>query len=378
MGWNNSIDESALDTQRVSSRADTSSGQTYTGYYRPRPRAPQPLTAPPKVKPFKPMPTRRIPSRRTSRSSPTSRGPGRSCAPMWWWMEWKSRFVKGIKKVPVRAKDANTCTCAPSRCKEKPCNQKHGAHQHPTRTWMQLDRPPPESQVPQMEASVQEVPQPLTPPPGVFSIHSDGRFFLDSFLRQKRPNFPCMQAPSSRLHSTFGFRVGLGHPRRTITLSKFSELLGNGLLGGVWSAPPCREYSRLKLRPGGPPALRTPEEPEGKANLSALQTLQLQEQEEIHHRGLTNFVCSTQPRGCGRMGNTSFSDGITAERQHRYASGLECHMCTCGSMPMGVCFTQNPGLCVRMMLKLHPWQDGAHVNLPIQVLQVKGRQKGHF
>lgn len=31
-----------------------------------------------------------------------------------------------------------------------------------------------------------------------------------------------------------------------------------------------------------------------------------------------------------------------------------------------------------MMQKLHPWQDGAHVNLPIQVLQAKGHHKGHL
>ena len=29
------------------------------------------------------------------------------------------------------------------------------------------------------------------------------------------------------------------------------------LIGAIWSAPPCKEYSRLKLRPGGPKALRT-------------------------------------------------------------------------------------------------------------------------
>lgn len=135
-----------------------------------------------------------------------------------------------------------------------------------------------------MEVSVQEVPQPLSPPPGVFSIHSDGRFFLDLFSGRNAPIFHACKLLQVDCISPLDFELGWD----ILDDNNFEQILRaawNGFLGGVWSAPPCREYSRLKLRPGGPPALRTPEEPEGKANLSALQTLQLQEQEEIHHRG---------------------------------------------------------------------------------------------
>ena len=37
------------------------------------------------------------------------------------------------------------------------------------------------------------------------------------------------------------------------------RLAWSGLVGLIILAPPCKEFSRLKLRAGGPKALRTPE-----------------------------------------------------------------------------------------------------------------------
>ena len=59
----------------------------------------------------------------------------------------------------------------------------------------------------------------------------------------------------------------------------------NGFVGGLWSAPPCREYSRLKLRQPGPKPLRTPDHPYGRLDLTASEQLRLQTQETIHSRG---------------------------------------------------------------------------------------------
>lgn len=56
----------------------------------------------------------------------------------------------------------------------------------------------------------------------------------------------------------------------------------NGFVGGLWSAPPCREYSRLKLRQPGPKPLRTPDHPYGRLDLTASEQLRLQTQETIH------------------------------------------------------------------------------------------------
>ena len=109
-----------------------------------------------------------------------------------------------------------------------------------------------------MEVSVQEVPQPLSPPPGVFSIHSDGRFFLDLFSGRNAPIFHACKLLQVDCISPLDFELGWD----ILDDNNFEQILRaawNGFLGGVWSAPPCREYSRLKLRPGGPPALRTPQ-----------------------------------------------------------------------------------------------------------------------
>ena len=135
-----------------------------------------------------------------------------------------------------------------------------------------------------MEKTDQLVPRPLTPPPGVFSVPSAGRFFVDLFSGKNAPIFNACQLLEVDVMEPLDCELGWD----ILDDENFECILHaawNGFLGGVWSAPPCREYSRLKLRPGGPPALRTPEEPEGKDNLSALQVFHLQEQEEIHDRG---------------------------------------------------------------------------------------------
>ena len=53
-------------------------------------------------------------------------------------------------------------------------------------------------------------------------------------------------------------------------------------------APPCENYSRLKLRPGGPEALRTPQYMNGVPGLSPSQRKKLLDSKTIHDR------CSAQ------------------------------------------------------------------------------------
>ena len=128
------------------------------------------------------------------------------------------------------------------------------------------------------------IPHPISPPPGTFALPTLGRFFLDLFSGKNAPLFEActiLQVDAiAPLDIEFGFDI-----LQDENFERILHAAWNGFLGGVWSAPPCREYSRLKLRPGGPPALRTPSEPEGRGDLSPLQVLHLQEQEEIHHRG---------------------------------------------------------------------------------------------
>ena len=63
------------------------------------------------------------------------------------------------------------------------------------------------------------------------------------------------------------------------------RLAWSGLIGAVWSAPPCKEYSRLKLRPGGPKALRTPEHMGGVPGLTEDEQRRVDQSKAIHDRG---------------------------------------------------------------------------------------------
>lgn len=59
------------------------------------------------------------------------------------------------------------------------------------------------------------------------------------------------------------------------------RICSSGLIAYGAGAPNCGEYSRLKLRPGGPPALRTPENLSGVPNLSAESLEKVQQSFEI-------------------------------------------------------------------------------------------------
>ena len=63
------------------------------------------------------------------------------------------------------------------------------------------------------------------------------------------------------------------------------KLCWSGCIGLLMGAPPCKEYSRLKMKPGGPPALRTPEYMDGVPSLTPSQLQKVRDSEEIHRRG---------------------------------------------------------------------------------------------
>ena len=67
------------------------------------------------------------------------------------------------------------------------------------------------------------------------------------------------------------------------------KLAHSGLVGAVWSAPPCRFYSTLRKNDGGPPPLRSKEFLDGLPSLSTYQLQQVQESKEIHRR--SDLIC---------------------------------------------------------------------------------------
>lgn len=75
------------------------------------------------------------------------------------------------------------------------------------------------------------------------------------------------------------------------------KICWSGLVGLITLAPPCKEYSRLKLRPGGPPALRTPEHMQGVPWNNQHQQQLVTESRAIHERGRQLFQAVARKGG---------------------------------------------------------------------------------
>ena len=77
------------------------------------------------------------------------------------------------------------------------------------------------------------------------------------------------------------------------------RLCWSGIVVLIMLAPPCKEYSRLKLRPGGPKALRTPQHMNGVPGLSPSQRQKLLDSKTIHERGRALFRAVVSKGGVG-------------------------------------------------------------------------------
>ena len=62
-----------------------------------------------------------------------------------------------------------------------------------------------------------------------------------------------------------------------VVFERLLRICASGIVGYNANSPACKEYSRLKLKPKGPPALRTPEFLDGKPGISAEDLLSVQE-----------------------------------------------------------------------------------------------------
>ena len=112
------------------------------------------------------------------------------------------------------------------------------------------------------------------------------RFFLDAFAGV---HAPLSQAASKAGLDRYEPLDIITNPAHDILIdSAFESLLRlcwSGAIGLTVCAPPCKEYSRLKMRPGGPPALRTPAYMDGVPGLSPAQLKKVRDSREIHRRG---------------------------------------------------------------------------------------------
>ena len=91
------------------------------------------------------------------------------------------------------------------------------------------------------------------------------------------------------------------NPQHNILGDAWFELLlricWSGSVSLLTLAPPRKEYSRLKLRPGGPKALRTPSRMLGVPNLSPAELSRVRDSREIHRRGRELFKAVASQSG---------------------------------------------------------------------------------
>lgn len=67
------------------------------------------------------------------------------------------------------------------------------------------------------------------------------------------------------------------------------RLAWSGAIGACLAAPPCSQYSRLRLKPGAPPALRDDKHVDGCPGLSPTLKKQVQDAQQIHLRCISVF-----------------------------------------------------------------------------------------
>ena len=111
------------------------------------------------------------------------------------------------------------------------------------------------------------------------------RLFLDLFAGVHSPLTNEVLALQCDAFAPFDFALRETHDmldNRVMNL--LQRLAFSGLVGVAWSAPPCKEFSRLKLRRPGPKALRAPEYMDGVPGLSPAEQARVDASAEIHSR----------------------------------------------------------------------------------------------
>ena len=91
-------------------------------------------------------------------------------------------------------------------------------------------------------------------------------------------------------------------------------------------APPCKEYSRLKMKPGGLPALRTPEHMDGVPNLTPNQLQRVRDSKEIHRRGRALLYAVMSRGGIGVLEQPPGSLAWLEPENHSLFKTLQGHL----------------------------------------------------
>ena len=116
------------------------------------------------------------------------------------------------------------------------------------------------------------------------------------------------------------------------------RLCGSGVVGYTASAPSCALYSLLRLRPGGPKPLRTPDELNGVADLSMEEALQLQESSLLFDR---STECAQVTFLAGGHSHVQQPSGAMSWREPRAQQWLlqsSCHLILVAACRYGLDF----------------------------------------
>ena len=144
---------------------------------------------------------------------------------------------------------------------------------------------------------------PKTPTVHPQRANNQPRLFLDLFAGLRCPLSRAMHQIGGDYLAPFDFAL---HSTHDILDDRVMHLLQklcfSGTVGVAWSAPPCKEFSRLKLKQPGPKALRTPQHMDGVPGLSPAEQARVDASTEIHRRSRTllravfRVACHDQPK----------------------------------------------------------------------------------
>ena len=107
------------------------------------------------------------------------------------------------------------------------------------------------------------------------------------------------------------------------------RVCASGIVAYIGASPSCCEYSRLKLRPGGPPALRTPEFLQGRPDLSSAQLLRVQESNIMLERCI---ICIRLVSSSGGHGHLEQPSSAMSWQEPAVQQFLQQEACSCVSI----------------------------------------------
>ena len=190
---------------------------------------------------------------------------------------------------------------------------------------------PPENSI-DISPEVQPADLPVTriseslPPCDTPTSSNKRRFFLDVCCGHRAPLSTAVQSLGG---DVIQFDILLHSADDLLDDAAFSKLLKLAASGSVAycaCSPSCCEYSRLKLKPGGPPALRSPEHLDGIPGISSDDLCKVQESNLMLERciQLLQLVISSGGHGHLEQPSSAMSWEEPAVREF-----IRAHSCSC-------------------------------------------------